>query len=331
MVERGPVPGDPTGCRRWTTAVYSTPADARLREHSGTHHGLIRREDARRAGLSDRQIRHRVASGALRTIAPNVFALGGAPGGPEQDLLAAIWAVDGAASHASGAWVLELLDDPPELPHVATLHDRHRSLHGELMVVHRPLVLTRRDVTRRKGFAVTTVERTLCDLGAVADFETVRECCERALRQRLTHPDRVVRRFLQLGGRGRPGSAAIRAVLSEVDADFMLLESDLESMLLRLIEAAGLPRPDLQHRVEVDGRRYRLDMAYPELRIAIEADGFAVHGGRRAFENDRERRTALTVAGWQVLQFTWRQVCRQPEWVVDQIREALDRAVRERK
>ncbi|MDQ2678399.1 MAG: DUF559 domain-containing protein [Actinomycetota bacterium] len=310
--------------------MYSTPADAQLREHSSTHHGLIRREDALRAGLSDRQIRHRLASGALRAVAPNVFVLGGVPVSPEQDLLAAIWAVDGAASHESGAWVHELLDEPPEMPHVATLHDRHRSLHGQLMVVHRPIVLTRRDLTRRKGFAVTTVERTLCDLGAVVDLETVRECCDRALRERLTHPDRLVRRFLQLGGRGRPGSASIRTVLAEIDADVMLLESDLESMLLRLIEAAGLPRPTLQHRVEAGGHRYRLDMAYPELRIAIEADGFAVHGGRRAFEDDHERRTALTVAGWQVLEFTWRQVCSRPDWVVQQIRDALDRAAREK-
>jgi len=198
------------------------------------------------------------------------------------------------------------------------------------MVVHRPVVLTRHDLTRRKGFTVTTVERTLCDLGAVMDLDGVRECCDRALRRRLTHPDRLVRRFLQLGGRGRPGSASIRTVLSEVDADVMLLESDLESMLLRLIEAAGLPRPALQHRVEVGGHRYRLDMAYPELHIAIEADGFAVHGGRRAFEDDHERRTALTVAGWQVLEFTWRQVCSRPDWVVRQVREALDRAVGER-
>ncbi len=305
----------------------SSPADTLLREHCSEHHGVIRREDARRMGLSDRQIRHRVATGALRAVAPNVFVLGGVPSSPEQALLAAVWAVDGAASHISGAWVHELLDDPPELPHVSTVHDRHRVLHGQLMVMHRPLILTKADVTRRKGFAVTTVERTLCDDGAVVDLETVRDCCDRALRARLTHPDRIVRRFLQLGGRGRPGTASIRSVLSEIDADVMLLESDLESMLLRLLDEAGLPRPTLQHRVAVGGRRYRLDMAYPDLRIAIEADGFAVHGARRAFEDDHERRTALTVAGWQVLEFTLRQVCRRPEWVVRQVREALDRAI----
>jgi very-short-patch-repair endonuclease len=71
-------------------------------------------------------------------------------------------------------------------------------------------------------------------------------------------------------------------------------------------------------------------MAYPELRIAIEADGFAVHGTRPAFEDDRARQNRLMLAGWQVLRFTWRQVCRQPESVVDQLRTAVAGAARRR-
>ena len=172
---------------------------------------------------------------------------------------------------------------------------------------------------------MTSIERTLCDLGAVVDIATVRECVLRALQRGLTHPDRLIRRHLELGGKGRPGSAAARMVLAEVDVDLMLLESDLESALLAVILDAGLPRPVLQHPVRLDGQRYRIDMAYPEMMVAIEADGFVVHSGRSVFEDDRSRQNALALAGWTVLRFTWRQVCTRPGWVVAQICDALDR------
>ena len=310
--------------------MLTGPIDDLLRGHAADQYGVLLRPSVKAAGLTDRQIARRVASGQWRKRSNRVYVVDGTPGGPEQELLAAAWSVDGAASHSSGAWLHDVLDDPPEPPHVSSLTNRGRNADGDWLVLHRPDALPTQDLTRRRGIPVTTVERTLIDLGAVVDLETLRGCVDRALRSRLTHVSRLIRRHLELGSRGRPGSGAARIVLAEIDADLALLESDLESMLLRLIEAAGLPRPTLQHRVEVDGRRYRLDMAYPDLRIAIEADGFAVHGGRQAFESDHERRTALTVAGWQVLEFTWRQICRQPDWVVGQIRTAIEKAVARR-
>ena len=74
---------------------------------------------------------------------------------------------------------------------------------------------------------------------------------------------------------------------------------------------AGLPRPVLQHPVELGGRRYRIDLAYPEQRVAIELDG-SVHLRRDVWEADHERQKALVLAGWTVLRFTWREDDRRP-------------------
>lgn len=316
---------------RSTGRMAEASLERQIRQRAATQYGLIRRDDARRLGLSDRQILHRVGRGEWIRRSSGVFALDGSLGGTAQDTLAAAWAVGGAAARRSGSWVPEVLDDPPEVPDVVSCRGSGRALHPSELTLHRTDTLPPSDLTIRKGIPVTTVERTLCDLGAVVDLRTLRACVTRALQQRLTHPDRLIRRHLELGGQGRPGSSSLRLVLAEIDADLMLLESDLESALLALIVDAGLPRPVLQHPVELDGRRCRLDMAYPELHIAIEADGFAVHGTRSAFEDDRARQNQLTLAGWQVLRFTWRQVCREPEWVVSQIRTALDRATRQRR
>ena len=114
--------------------------------------------------------------------------------------------------------------------------------------------------------------------------------------------------------------------LQRLDPDLEPAESDLETLLLQILREHGLPPPVRQHAVVVDGRRFRIDMAYPRLCLAIESDGFTDHGLRSAFENDRERQNLLMLAGWRVLRFTWRQICAQPSWVAEQVSRALDGA-----
>jgi very-short-patch-repair endonuclease len=42
----------------------------------------------------------------------------------------------------------------------------------------------------------------------------------------------------------------------------------------------------------------RLDGAYPELKVAIEVDGYRYHGHREAQSQDRRRRNRLVELGW---------------------------------
>ncbi len=50
--------------------------------------------------------------------------------------------------------------------------------------------------------------------------------------------------------------------------------------LRRVFEHPSLPRPSRQFIVVVDGSRYELDLAWPELKLAVELDGAAYHGGK---------------------------------------------------
>lgn len=93
-----------------------------------------------------------------------------------------------------------------------------------------------------------------------------------------------------------------------------------------MLRAHGVALPVRQHPVTVGGRELRIDVCYPELRLAIESDGFAFHGARDAFEDDRERQNLLVIAGWTVLRFTWRQICSRPAWVASQVDQAIDGA-----
>jgi very-short-patch-repair endonuclease len=74
--------------------------------------------------------------------------------------------------------------------------------------------------------------------------------------------------------------------------------------VLRAIVLSGSPEPVPQHWVTLGTRRYRIDLAYPEFKVAIEVDAWDAHRSRTAFDRDRVRENDLVVAGWRVLRFT---------------------------
>jgi very-short-patch-repair endonuclease len=77
-----------------------------------------------------------------------------------------------------------------------------------------------------------------------------------------------------------------------------------------------------QHWITVDGRRYRLDFAWPERRVAAECEGRAFHGPAE-FERDELRQADLASAHWHVVPVTWRQLMSAPRAVVARIERAL--------
>lgn len=102
--------------------------------------------------------------------------------------------------------------------------------------------------------------------------------------------------------------------------------SDLETWVFALLAEAGLPAPTRQHRVVAGGMTYYLDLAYPDLMIAIAVDGFEFHSERTVFDADRSRQNNLVAAGWTVLRFTSRT---PPEEIVAQVKNLLGRERRQ--
>ena len=80
-------------------------------------------------------------------------------------------------------------------------------------------------------------------------------------------------------------------------------ESARESWTRLAIIDAGLPCPELQYWIEIDGVPiFRLDLAYPRHRIAIEYDGEEFHGRTpEQREHDELRRDWLERNGWTVI------------------------------
>ena len=95
--------------------------------------------------------------------------------------------------------------------------------------------------------------------------------------------------------------------------------SELEERFLAICDRHGLPRPNVNTRIEGS----EVDFAWRDVRLVVEVDGYAYHRSPRAFEDDRARDVTLTVAGWTVLRFTWAQVTGSPAWVAGAIRRRL--------
>lgn len=68
-----------------------------------------------------------------------------------------------------------------------------------------------------------------------------------------------------------------------------------------------------------------MGMAFPELRFAIEVDGWAFHSDRDRFVRDRMRERAHVAEGWTIVEVTWDDLLRRPEQVLDEIRRTLAR------
>ena len=113
------------------------------------------------------------------------------------------------------------------------------------------------------------------------------------------------------------------------DPNLAPAESDLETLLLRIHRDAGLPDPVRQLEVCAGDTMFRLDVAYPELKIFMEGDGFGVHSTRSAFERDRDRQNLLAIDGWLPLRFTWRHLCHDARRVVSHVSSARNRRLLE--
>ena len=120
----------------------------------------------------------------------------------------------------------------------------------------------------------------------------------------------------QLRNKGRYGSPAARRLLHAADGG---ARSAAERIFLRLLQDAGITGWKANHPVA----GFRVDVAFPELKVAIEIDGLAFHSDAEDFQHDRSRQNAIALAGWQVLRFTWLDLTEYPDRVIAVIRAAI--------
>jgi very-short-patch-repair endonuclease len=123
--------------------------------------------------------------------------------------------------------------------------------------------------------------------------------------------------------KGRRGIVKVRELLPLADSR---AESAMESMARMVMLDGGLPMPELQYEiVDLEGRLWRVDFAWPEHRIVAEYDSVAWHSGPEAMLSDRIRTAALQDCRWMVVPIVAQDIYREPIGFVARMRSHLDR------
>ncbi len=281
--------------------------------------GVFSRAQAAAAGLSEEAMSRRVMSGRWVEVLPSVYRLpGAAPTGRQRAMAAVLWGGrESAISHTAAARLLRL--DPVKFDRLHLTLPKTFGRRASGFVLHRMASLPRGDLVSVDGIRCTSATRTIVDCAAMLRDEALETAFEHARRMGLTSVAALAARAEELGGRGRPGSARVRRLLSVQQVGDAGLESRLEVKLARLLRTSGLPTPERQYRVG----RFRLDFAWPAVRVACECDGFEHHGARLAWKRDRARLAAIEAAGWRIVQVTWDDVSRAAEQTVERLALSL--------
>jgi hypothetical protein len=254
-------------------------------------------------GVPPKQLARAVANREVRRVLRGVFVSADAPDTIELRAAAAALVVnpqlvlcDRTAAWMHGVDVLDFreLDLLPPLDTFA-LRDRSRTARPECRRGQRDLLPE--DICIVNGVAVTTPLRTCLDLGCCLSRRRALAALDAFMRQHgVTREDmrRALPRYFR-----RRGVLQLRQLIPLADGR---AESQPESWTRLEIVDAGLPTPQPQFWITVGGRPvFRLDLAYPHAKVAIEYDGREFHEGDEQREADERRRTWLRNRGWVVI------------------------------
>ncbi|MHA6624706.1 hypothetical protein ACU61A_04760 [Pseudonocardia sichuanensis] len=174
---------------------------------------------------------------------------------------------------------------------------RPRSRDG--LVVHHGAQFAE-DVLELEGVRVLPLDRVIADLLCLLRPQDALAVADQALgAARASHElfrrQVAARLERRLDPRGTVRAASLLDLASE------RVDSPAESWIRLKIVENGFPVPEVNWPVtDAAGKEiYRLDLAWPQLRIMLEYDGVAAHAGQE--EHDRARRADLERRGWIVV------------------------------
>lgn len=297
----------------------SVHVQRRINKRLNAQFGAISRDQALSAGSTRTEIETRLRKEIWQPALPGIYKVGGSPATPEQRLMAAVlWAGDGAViAYRSAAYLWKLegdFDDAVEI----ILPRPKRSPPG--VKVHNRKI-SPSEKTYLGVLPVTTVTRTLFDLSSMIPINDLLVARDDALRRRLTTWRRL-RAQLTKAERGQAGAKVFRKAMMGDNRG----ESPLERRFLAMARRFRLPEPELQYPITLkSGVTVFIDFAFPLHRLAIEVDGFAVHGQQLRWQQDMDRANQLTELDWRTLRFSNHDLVRRPERVAARILACLNR------
>lgn len=281
--------------------------------------GAFTRHQAYAEGWSEDQVQRRVRTGRWVRVAGRGLVSADADVTPATR----IWAVhltwpDAVASHSTAASLYRMPVPAGRTEHAITPRAMKRL--SDLRP-HR-VRLDPCDTTTlgRGGPALTTPERTVLDCLRTSSADDAERLLAWALTRGVVSRDLV--REAAVDGYERWGTPVLREVLRRTRAGAL---SEAERLMHAVLRSGGITGWRANAPVhDATGRRIAVvDVLFERRRLVLEVDGWAAHGSKDAFQNDRTRQNRLVAAGWTVLRFTWADLAERPDQVLAVVRAAL--------
>ena len=297
-------------------------ADLVIARLAAAQHGVVGRKQLLSAGVPPHVIDHRLARDRLVAVHAGVYRVASAPVLPRLRIMAATLAggPSAVASHRAAAFMHGLAGIEFRVE-VSVIHTR--APHPAGVVIHRLRALSLTDVETRDSIPRTRPPATIVGLAAVVPVARLEVALDDALVRGLVSCALVQRRLDAAGHRGRPGAASLARLLAVRQGAQRWTQSEFERRLLGLFRQARLPLAIPQSEVVLPGgRRAFLDYAWPDMRLALEADSYRHHGGRLAWARDHTRNAVLVSLGWRILPVTWGDMVETPDELIELLRRA---------
>jgi hypothetical protein len=180
-------------------------------------------------------------------------------------------------------------------------------------------------IDRAMPFGIPSMSpaRALITIAEDHEREIVAVALDGAIRDGQVTEDFLHRRIADVRRSGRRGIRGILEVIEGVEVS-RGGESWLEREFLKLIDAAGLPRPLTQRVLGRRGDRLiRVDFLFPDTPVVVEVLGYRYHRTPSQLIGDAERLNRLQFEGYHVLQFTYHHVVSDGAGVVRAVAEGL--------
>jgi len=290
---------------------------AKLAVLASRQHGVVAYWQLIRLGFSRREIARMAEKDQLHRLHRGVYAVGHPNVSLEGRYMAATLACgEGAVlSHwsAAGHWELLGVRQGAEIHVSAPGHRRPTAA----IKAHWVPGLDGRDCTLRDRIPVTTVARTLLDLGAIATPKQLQRATNQAERKGLL-AESAVRELIERN-RGRKGIKEFVAVTAAVNASTHRTRSDLEVAFLNFCRGYRLPTP--VNNGKVGG--FEVDMHWPGTKLIVELDDYEYHRTPTSFEKDRRMDAELKLKGYTVLRVTGTWIDTDPHGLAKTLRALL--------
>ncbi|HSP28233.1 MAG TPA: type IV toxin-antitoxin system AbiEi family antitoxin domain-containing protein [Ilumatobacteraceae bacterium] len=268
--------------------------------------GTITRRQLHEHGASSSAISRARCAGLLIEVVPGVLRFASSP----ETFMMRCMAVQHATApggYLSGwtAGRLYGLRKMPESPiHVTVPTSTNRSLPA-WVECHRSSWFDEGDlVTRPDGLRVAEPMRMLFALGASFNQFRFERSAEDAWHLGLVTPSDAMDYLERHRCRGKDGVATMERWLERTLSRARPTQSDLERIFLEALARRSLPEPETQFPLELlTGEVIHLDIAWPDIRLAVEPGSSWWHGGDAGQRNDQQRDRACTEVGWLTLRF----------------------------